>query len=73
MVFERKFVFIALVVGLLATEMDISGSSSDSKVKQFLAQVRSILTDSSLLFLSIRTFRATLYVTAHAEVRGVFY
>ena len=49
MVLDSKFVFIALVV--LAAEMDVSVSSSDLKVKQFLAQVRPVLTDPFLLFL----------------------
>ena len=71
MVSERKFVFIALVVGLLAAEMDVSESSSDSKVKQFLVQFRSLLSDSFPLFIFICPSRATVDVTA--QVRGVFY
>ena len=67
MVLDSKFVFIVLVV--LATEMDVSVTSSDLKVKQFLAQVHPVLTDPSLLFLSACTFRAILDVTAH--VKGV--
>ena len=49
--------------------MDVSVSLSDLKVKQFLAQVRPVLTDPFLLFLYGYTFRATLVVTAH--VKGV--